>query len=723
MLRQSISSVEVFMKRSLSIILLIFLISFSLFLGVFLLVYQNGVKEVKAGTGDNVSGWAWSENIGWLSFNCYNDYDGDGSYDNHCGGRSSTGLVLDMRFEEGPGNYTTYDETGNNNDGYLGQASDHSTTIPDNVPTWKDSSECKFGKCLEFDGNDYVRVYDSSNLDITGDMTIEAWVKFYNVDGPEQSIVAKCEDYASFALRINQLKIEEGTTRKVGMKLEDGEHNQFLIESTTLVENNRWYHLVAVKDGTSLKLYLNAELEPDTLEGVSVAPNTYDLFIGGDPKAPSPGELNYPFYGLIDEVKIYNRALTESEINTHGYADYGVNIGSDGIFSGYAWSENIGWIAFADYNGDGVVNSNDNICPPNGTCEARLNSQTGDISGWAKILAYSDGWVKLKGTATDGSPYGVSVDNNPSSPNYQEFLGWAWSDRIGWLSFNCEDGGYNEGTGEHYSICGTSDYKVETSFSFNQPPDSPSNLSETLNLCAWGTSPQVAPGISIVLNWNYSDPDNDPQLAYEVWVDDNSSFPEPKFNHIVTSSAPSNSTVSYALDLSHDDEGDWLSALNWSTTYYWKIRVKDSGSQEWSSFSSTDSTTTPAHAYPNPDFDWSPISPSLEEIVQFCSTEEATGSISCLQDLSTCYDSSGPLSPPSCSGKTFSWTFLPLDTTEFATGTPTSSPTSENPRVRFTTTDDKYVSLQITDDIGSCSTLPKKIGVTPPLPKWKEVEP
>jgi peptidoglycan/LPS O-acetylase OafA/YrhL len=25
-----------------------------------------------AGTGDNVSGWSWSENIGWISFNCYN---------------------------------------------------------------------------------------------------------------------------------------------------------------------------------------------------------------------------------------------------------------------------------------------------------------------------------------------------------------------------------------------------------------------------------------------------------------------------------------------------------------------------------------------------------------------------------------------------------------------------------------------------------------------------
>jgi len=62
-----------------------------------------------------------------------------------------------------------------------------------------------------------------------------------------------------------------------------------------------------------------------------------------------------------------------------------------------------------------------------------------------------------------------------------EFEGWAWGGNetngdadkkavIGWLSFNCNEGGYNEGTGEHYSVCGTSDYKVMTGLVVNQPP-------------------------------------------------------------------------------------------------------------------------------------------------------------------------------------------------------------------------------------------------------------
>jgi hypothetical protein len=39
---------------------------------------------VFAGTGNNVSGWAWSDNVGWFSFNCYNDYNGDGVLEDNC---------------------------------------------------------------------------------------------------------------------------------------------------------------------------------------------------------------------------------------------------------------------------------------------------------------------------------------------------------------------------------------------------------------------------------------------------------------------------------------------------------------------------------------------------------------------------------------------------------------------------------------------------------------
>jgi len=124
---------------------------------------------------------------------------------------------------------------------------------------------------------------------------------------------------------------------------------------------------------------------------------------------------------------------------------------------------------------------------------------------------------------------------------------------------------------------------------------------------------------------------------------------------------------------------------------------------------------TPSHAYPDPDFTWSPPSPSVDEVTQFCAVQEAG---ICLEDKSICYNTSGAIPSPSCSGKSFLWSFSP-NTVEYATGT---SSTSENPRVKFLTQEPYTATLQITDDVGTCS-INKEVGVTFPLPEWREVAP
>ncbi len=109
--------------------------------------------------------------------------------------------------------------------------------------------------------------------------------------------------------------------------------------------------------------------------------------------------------------------------NTCATSNYGVNV-LDGNFSGYAWSENIGWISF---------NSADVSGCPSSPCSPVINLSTGLVSGWAKALSASggwDGWIKLSGTATNGSPYGVSFSGTSAS-------GYSWgSDVIGWISWS-----------------------------------------------------------------------------------------------------------------------------------------------------------------------------------------------------------------------------------------------------------------------------------------------
>jgi len=137
-----------------------------------------------------------------------------------------------------------------------------------------------------------------------------------------------------------------------------------------------------------------------------------------------------------------------------GATNYGVDIEPDGVFSGYAWSENIGWISFNEGELSGC---------PTAPCQAKLDFGTKEISGWAKAVAGSngwDGWIKLRceGAECATSNYGVWLDNSVS-PN--ELRDWAWgSDVVGWISFNCLDGGN----------CGTSDYQVVAFSGDDTPP-------------------------------------------------------------------------------------------------------------------------------------------------------------------------------------------------------------------------------------------------------------
>ena len=385
-------------------------------------------------------------------------------------------------------------------------------------------------------------------------------------------------------------------------------------------------------------------------------------------------------------------------------ANYGVDIDSDGNFSGYAWSENIGWISF---------NRTDTGAPPGAPDYnpylAKVDLDMGEVSGWARVLAYgnAEGWIKLRcyGDECITSDYGVYIDRDTG-----EFHDWAWGDTVtGWISFNCSN--CEDTVCDGYPPCGNldhPDYKVKTSFSFNQLPYPPSELS-------------VSPGdyCDIPLehfHWTFSDPNpGDNQGAYQLQVDIQGDWNigDGEFD---SGKVPSGTEDKKVLVTPDSVENK----LDYDTHYYWRVRVwdeNDATSTDWGYGPEFD---TEAHIYPNPDFDWSPSSPTGEEIVQFCSIEELGV---CPQDLSTCYKGDPipfpPLPPsPSCGGKTFSWSF-PAGT-EFATG---SSATSPNPEVRFTTTGDKYVSLQITDDIGSCSTPLKKIEITLPLPKWKEIKP
>lgn len=115
-----------------------------------------------------------------------------------------------------------------------------------------------------------------------------------------------------------------------------------------------------------------------------------------------------------------------------GTSNYGVNAASSGNLSGYAWSESVGWLSFNLTGG----------CPQ-APCQPKINQTTGEVSGWARFCGGTingdctgatrtdgwDGWVHFKGTASDGSTYGVYASGCG-------WDGWAWgSDVVAWIHF------------------------------------------------------------------------------------------------------------------------------------------------------------------------------------------------------------------------------------------------------------------------------------------------
>lgn len=286
---------------------------------------------------------------------------------------------------------------------------------------------------------------------------------------------------------------------------------------------------------------------------------------------------------------------------------------------------------------------------------------------------------------------GVCQDCNPSCPGInQRDCSLANNGDGDNLPCNCDCGGYDVEEKIANNNCNDGidndcDGKTDKyDWDCNSPPNV-QNLSATQNPCAWRTIPQVADGLAITFSWNYSDPDDDPQFAYEIWVDTDLNFFEPKFNFTATSSAQS-----YILNLSDDLEKDWLENLNWNTIYYWKIRVRDAFGK-WSDWSSAASFTTPLHAFPYIDFDFSPEKPTIGEVVKFTDRSEVFG------------------------GATkSSWWWI------FQDGNPPNS-TNQNPTTTFSSLHPKTVNLTVTDSDGYNCTFQKIISPTFPLPKWKEI--
>ncbi|MHC4594428.1 MAG: LamG-like jellyroll fold domain-containing protein [Planctomycetota bacterium] len=191
------------------------------------------------------------------------------------------------------------DSSGNNNHGALG-----------GDPQWVAG---KIGSALDFDGDDYVDLGNPSQLDFgTGSWSVSAWMKM-PASTDNSNIFSKGGDNSG-GIRY-MLNVSETDDHKACLTLDD---NVTKVQSTSsvTVDDGQWHHIVGLRDGSSLRLYVDG-----ALDGTNTLAAGYDLSGTSQANAYIGAGWNFDtsvvqkfLIGMIDDVRIYSQALSAEEI-------------------------------------------------------------------------------------------------------------------------------------------------------------------------------------------------------------------------------------------------------------------------------------------------------------------------------------------------------------------------------------------------------------------------
>jgi PKD repeat protein len=193
------------------------------------------------------------------------------------------GLVAAYNFNEGS-RTIVLDVSGRNNSG----------TLAGGV-AW--TNQGKFGNALVFDGvSGVVTIPDSDSLRLSTGMTLEAWVKPSIVDNQWRDVIYKGDD---------NYYLEASSTN--GGK-PAGRASLHHVYGATALPVGAWTYLATTYDGATLRFYINATEVSSIVIGAGIDMSAYPLQIGGD------ALYGQYFHGVIDEVRVYSRALSQTEI-------------------------------------------------------------------------------------------------------------------------------------------------------------------------------------------------------------------------------------------------------------------------------------------------------------------------------------------------------------------------------------------------------------------------
>ena len=214
-------------------------------------------------------------------------------------------LVAHWRLDETSGTIA-HDASGNGHDGTI-----------TGEPRW---GAGKIGGALEFDGTD--NVVELGALDVVGPgITMAAWLKPNGFGINDGRILTKADEWGeNNHWWMFSTIAEAGEIRlRFRLKTTDGQNTTTLIASSGILEIGEWQHGAATWDGTTMRLYLNGEEVGSTAKGGDAVATdaSVNASIGSQPSEAYDTDISHIskyFHGFLDDVRLYDGALTQDEI-------------------------------------------------------------------------------------------------------------------------------------------------------------------------------------------------------------------------------------------------------------------------------------------------------------------------------------------------------------------------------------------------------------------------
>jgi hypothetical protein len=152
----------------------------------------------------------------------------------------------------------------------------------------------------------YVAVPDSAAVSMTGALTVEAWVNPKDVC-QQYAVVEKYDTPANNGYAV---RMSPGGRLSALTLAHDG--SLAVVNGSSVVTPHEWHHVVAVYDGTTISVYLDGRLDGSAVTTVAPTDGAASLKLGarGD-------DAGTRLSGMLDEVAIYDHALTADQVARH----------------------------------------------------------------------------------------------------------------------------------------------------------------------------------------------------------------------------------------------------------------------------------------------------------------------------------------------------------------------------------------------------------------------